>query len=55
LLRNEPEITFLDKYTVIWIIDKWISRSDTVLVSGGRDSGKDFWIGCFVGTAAEQF
>ena len=28
---------------------------DTVLMSGGRDSGKTFGLGCFVGTAASDY
>jgi len=34
---------------------KELSKVDTVLVSGGRDSGKTFGIGCFVGIAAEDY
>lgn len=32
-----------------------LSRVDTVLLSGGRDSGKTYGLGCFVGVATSQF
>lgn len=50
------DITFSDKYTPLFeLLTNEYPQVDTVLVSGGRDSGKTFGIGCFVGTAAEQF
>jgi len=50
------EIYFSDKYTPLFeLLEKQYPEVDTVLVSGGRDSGKTFGIGCFVGTAAEQY
>jgi phage terminase large subunit len=32
-----------------------LSKVDTVLMSGGRDSGKTYGLGCFVGVATSQF
>lgn len=32
-----------------------LSKVDTVLLSGGRDSGKTYGLGCFVGVATSQF
>jgi len=32
-----------------------LSKVDTVLMSGGRDSGKTFGLGCFVGASTSQF
>jgi phage terminase large subunit len=50
------EITFSDKYTPLFeLLTNEYPEVDTVLVSGGRDSGKTFCLGCFVGIATEHY
>lgn len=50
------DIEFSDKYTPLFLtLEKQFPQVDTILVSGGRDSGKTFGIGCYVGIAAEQY
>ena len=49
-------ISFSEKYEpLFYLLEKEYPQVDTVLISGGRDSGKTFAVGCFVGTAAEQY
>lgn len=49
-------ISFSEKYEpLFYLLEKEHPQVDTVLISGGRDSGKTFAVGCFVGTAAEQY
>jgi phage terminase large subunit len=64
------DIEFSDKYKPLFdlldakdIVDSGskdpyyieLSNVDTVLMSGGRDSGKTFGLGCFVGVAASDY
>lgn len=49
-------ISFSEKYEpLFFLLEKEYPQVDTVLISGGRDSGKTFAVGCFVGTASEQY
>jgi phage terminase large subunit len=49
-------ISFSEKYeNLFYLLQKEFTKVDTVLISGGRDSGKTFAVGCFVGTAANQY
>lgn len=49
-------IKFSPKYKPLFqLLKNKYPQVDTVLVSGGRDSGKTFGIGCFVGTASFQY
>lgn len=53
------DVTFSDKYKPLFYLlnedDPVLKKVDTVLISGGRDSGKTFGLGCFVGVAASDF
>ncbi len=49
-------ISFSEKYeNLFYLLENEFPQVDTVLISGGRDSGKTFAVGCFVGTAANQY
>lgn len=49
-------ISFSEKYeSLFFLLENEFPEVDTVLISGGRDSGKTFAVGCFVGTAANQY
>lgn len=49
-------ISFSEKYEpLFFLLEKEYPQVDTVLISGGRDSGKTFAVGCLVGTASEQY
>lgn len=49
-------IKFSEKYEPLFqLLNGAYSKVDTVLVSGGRDSGKTFAVGCLVGIAAELY
>lgn len=53
------EVKFSDKYENLFNLltedVEALKKVDTVLMSGGRDSGKSFSLGCFVGLGAAQF
>lgn len=49
-------IKFSEKYEPLFqLLNGAYPKVDTVLVSGGRDSGKTFAVGCLVGIAAELY
>ena len=52
-------VQFSDKYKPLFDLlqenDEALKKVDTVLMSGGRDSGKTFGLGCFVGVAASDY
>lgn len=52
-------VVFSDKYQPLFNLllenDAALKNVDTVLMSGGRDSGKTFCLGCFVGTASSDY
>lgn len=49
-------ISFSEKYeSLFFLLENEFPEVDTVLISGGRDSGKTFAVGCFVGTASNQY
>lgn len=49
-------ISFSEKYeSLFFLLENEFPEVDTVLISGGRDSGKTFAVGCFVGSAANQY
>lgn len=49
-------ISFSEKYeSLFFLLENEFPEVDTVLISGGRDSGKTFAVGCFVVTAANQY
>jgi len=54
-----PNLKFNKKYNPLFLIlnenNKQLKKVDTVLISGGRDSGKTFSLGCFVAIAAAQY
>jgi len=56
---EEEDVIFSDKYLPLFNLleedNPALKEVDTVLISGGRDSGKTFGLGCFVGTAASDF
>lgn len=50
------EIRFSDKYRPLFsLLENEYPNVDTVLISGGRDSGKTFAGGCFIGTASADY
>jgi len=53
------DVEFSEKYEPLFNLllenDSKLKNIDTVLISGGRDSGKTFALGCFVGVGAAQF
>lgn len=52
----DEDIEFSDKYNPLFdLLEGEYPEVDIVLISGGRDSGKTFTGGCFVGTAAEDY
>lgn len=67
---DEEDVTFSEKYNpLFYLLDardeiasgskdpyyKKLAKVDTVLMSGGRDSGKTFGLGCFVGVSASDY
>lgn len=53
------DVEFSDKYQPLFNLllenDEVLKKVDTILMSGGRDSGKTFTLGCFVGTASSDY
>ena len=53
------DVEFSDKYKPLFDLlaedNPALKKVDTVLISGGRDSGKTFALGCFVGVAASDY
>jgi len=49
-------VTFSEKYQPLFeLLDGEYPEVETVLISGGRDSGKSFATGCFLGIAADDY
>lgn len=49
-------IKFSDKYQPLFeTLEKKYPQVDTIVISGGRDSGKTFALGCFVGISAADY